>query len=322
MLTILGLLAVLAPPAPAVPPPADIHLVQMQQDPADRMWRTLDLAALMPILQEEAVTEAARMEGEGLIAGGGLPWARVVARIHDTPRMEALFRAGVRDAAARMDPQLVDRALAFHGSGLGQRVIRLEGSARRALLEDGVEDQARADFARALRNGDPRAEQIVQLIDGADLIAPNVAGGLNAAIAFPAAMPRGRVRHGPGSAAADGHAWAQRDQRSRPGDDLAAGFSDAGLWPAERRRTGRLRPARRIGRGQALSQLLFAGFDRVFGQTSYDIGMAAALRGQGQQHDRRRRGIGAAAAARRCWALTERPSGAGRPDRRPPGEVV
>ena len=35
--------------------------------------------------------------------------------------------------------------------------------------------------------------------------------------------------------------------------------------------------------GQALSQLLFAGFDRVFGQTSYDMGMAAALRGQGQQ---------------------------------------
>jgi hypothetical protein len=40
MLTILGLLAVLAPPVPAVPPPADVHLVQMQHDPADRMWRT------------------------------------------------------------------------------------------------------------------------------------------------------------------------------------------------------------------------------------------------------------------------------------------
>ena len=100
MLTILGLLAVLAPPVPAATLPPDLQLVQMQQDPADRMWQILDLAALMPILQEEAVTEAARMEGEGLIAGGGLPWARVVGRIHDAPRMEALFRAGVSDAVA------------------------------------------------------------------------------------------------------------------------------------------------------------------------------------------------------------------------------
>ncbi|MBF5079963.1 hypothetical protein F1642_13590 [Paracoccus sp. NBH48] len=118
MLTILGLLAVLAPPAPAVPPPADVHLVQMQQDSADRMWCTLDLAALMPILQEEAVTEAARMEGEGLIAGGGLPWARVVARIHDTPRMEALFRAGVRGRRCAHGPTA-------GGSGTGLSRVRL-----------------------------------------------------------------------------------------------------------------------------------------------------------------------------------------------------
>ncbi|WP_042246342.1 hypothetical protein [Paracoccus sp. PAMC 22219] len=58
MLTILGLLAVLAPPVPAATLPPDLQLVQMQQDPADRMWQILDLAALMPILQEEAVTEA------------------------------------------------------------------------------------------------------------------------------------------------------------------------------------------------------------------------------------------------------------------------
>ncbi|WP_347916772.1 hypothetical protein [Paracoccus marcusii] len=284
MLTILGLLAVLAPPVPAVPPPADIHLVQMQQDPGDRMWRTLDLAVLMPILQEEAVTEAARMEGEGLIAGGGLPWARVVARIHDTPRMEALFRAGVRDAAARMDPQLVDRALAFHGSGLGQRVIRLEGSARRALLEDGVEDQARADFARALRNGDPRAEQIVQLIDGADLIAPNVAGGLNAAIAF----SRGYAEGGGFDMAPDqqqlmADAWAQRDQIEAEATVWLQGFLMLAYGPLSDAELADYARHAASAEGQALSQLLFAGFDRVFGQTSYDMGMAAALRGQGQQ---------------------------------------
>ncbi|WP_405405535.1 hypothetical protein [Paracoccus sp. Ld10] len=284
MLTILGLLAALAPSVPASMQPSDIRLVQVQADASDRIWQILDLAALMPILQEEALTEAARMEGEGLIAGGGLPWARVVGRIHDVSRMEALFRSGVRDAAARMDPLLVDRALSFHGSGLGRRVIRLEGSARRALLEDGVEDQARADFARALRDHDPRAEKIVQLIDGADLIAPNVAGGLNAAIAF----SRGYAEGGgfdmaPDSQQLMAEAWAQRDQIEAEATAWLQGFLMLAYGPLSDDELSDYSLHAASPEGQALSQLLFAGFDRVFGQTSYDMGMAAALRGQGQQ---------------------------------------
>ncbi|MFN3278518.1 MAG: hypothetical protein ACK41Y_08970 [Paracoccus hibiscisoli] len=287
MLTILGLMAACAmppTPLPAQAPATPVQMVAPVPDRADQLWEVLQLADLMPLLQQEAVSEAARMEADGLIAGGGLPWARVVERIHQPDRMEALFREGLGEAMARADPATIDRGLAFHASGLGRQVVGLEISARRALQEDGVEDQARAAFAQGFAADQPRAVAIARMIDDADMVAPNVAGGLNAAIAF----SRGYAAAGgfdmpPDDRQMMSDAWAQRDQIEAEATAWLQGFLMLAYGPLEDAALSDYARHVASAEGQALSQLLFAGFDRVFAQTSYDMGVAAALRGQGQQ---------------------------------------
>ncbi|WP_411836692.1 hypothetical protein [Paracoccus sp. ME4] len=283
MLTALGLLVALVAPAPAMTPAAPVITIQLSQDGQERLWRALALADLMPVLRDEAVDEAARLEGEGLIAGAGRPWGDVVATIHDPDRMGRLFRDGVAQGTGRADPQLIDRALRFHESELGRRIVDLEVSARRALAEPGIDDAARAAFAEAVAAGDPRAQRIRALIQEADLVAPNVAGGLNAALAF----SRGYADGGGYDMAPDPQqmgrdAWVQRAQIEADATAWLEAFLLMAYAPLTDAELAAYRDHALSPEGRALSELLFAGFDRVFVQTSYDMGVAAALRGTGQ----------------------------------------
>lgn len=285
MLTILGLMAGLALPHPSVSAPiVPVQATQSEQDPVDRLWQVLDLGAIMTVLRDEAVAEATRMEAEGLIEGSGPPWPVTVARIHATARLETGFRAGVAGAIGRVDPAMLDRALRFHASDLGRRVVALEVSARRAMLEDGVDGDARAAFDRADAQGLPRAAQIRDLIARGDLIAPNVAGGLNAAIAFSRGFAEGGgfdMPPTPQQMMAD--AWAQRDQIEAEATAWLQGFLMLAYAPLSDAELAIYADHAASAEGKALSQLLFAGFDHAFGQVSRDMGLAAALRLQGQQ---------------------------------------
>ncbi|CAM3149550.1 hypothetical protein PANO111632_05305 [Paracoccus nototheniae] len=274
--TVLGPEVVLRTQMPALAP--------AQADMLDRAWQVLQLEALMPVLRDEAATEAAGMQAEGLIAGSGPDWAGVVARIHDPDRLERLFREGAAEALARTDPAVIDRALRFHAAGLGRQVVGLEISARRAMLEEGIEEAARQDYARARDDGQPRAAQIDRMIDRADLIAPNVAGALNATIAFSRGFAAGEgfdMPLTPQQMMAE--AWAQRDQIEADATGWLQGFLMLSYGPLSDAELDGYTDWLASAEGRAMSQLLFAGFDRAFGQTSYDMGLAAALRLQGRQ---------------------------------------
>lgn len=260
----------------------------------ERIWRVMQLEGLMPVLRAEAVHDAERMQADGAVPGrpvdgagagdgSGADWAGLVGRIHEPARMEALLRHGLAEALPRADPQLIDRALAFHASDLGRRVIGLEVSARRALLEAGVEEAARADFADAIRAGEPRAVGIRDVIRRADLIAPNLAGAMNAALAFSRGFERGGGFDMPPTeqemAAA---AWAQRDQIEAEAGAWLEAFLRLAYDPLTDAELTRFADHAVSAEGQALSRVLFAGFDAVFDRTSYDMGLAAALQGRGE----------------------------------------
>lgn len=285
MLIILGLMAGLSLPAPDAPPDTMMPVQAVQAQPADladQMWQVLDLADLMPVLQQEATDEARRMDADGLVGGAGRPWADVVNDIHDPVRLEGLFRNGVAEAADRVDHDLIVRALDFQQSDLGQRVVALEISARRAMLEAGVEDDARQAFRRA--EDQPRARLIRRMIADADLVSPNVAGGLNASIAFSRGFAQGKgFDMAPTDPQMLADAWAQRDQIEVEATAWLEGFLMLAYAPMTDDEVARYGAHVASDEGQALSQLLFAGFDRAFGRTSFDMGLAAAQRLQGRQ---------------------------------------
>lgn len=250
----------------------------------DRLWDTLQLGDLMPVLRDEALAEAAAMQESLFQRGGTGNWLDEVARIHDPARLELLFREGLRQALAQADETRLGEALDFYRQPPGQRLVVLESTARTAMLDPDAEAQAREAFAEAASRGAPRVAQIARLIEEADLVGPNVAGGLNAAIAFSRGFAQGGGFDMPlseGQMLAD--AWSQ--EAGMRAETL--GWMEAYLMLAYSP-LGDAELDRYIGfagspEGRALSAVLFAAFDTLFRRTSYDLGLAAAAQLQGRE---------------------------------------
>lgn len=259
-------------------PPAEEQMLDT------RLWQVLQLEDLMPIIREEALEEARAMQGTLFQRGGDSRWIDIVGRIHQTQRLERVFRKGLRDALAAEPADLIDEALAFYETSLGQRMIGLETSARQAMLDNDAEAEAKAHFAKAASYDVPRIEQINRLIEKADLVGPNVAGGMNAALAFSRGFKEGGGYLTPMTEAQMlSDAWAQEPLIRAE----TLGWMEAYLFLAysplndaelEHYIEFSASPA-----GQRLSAVLFAGFDRLFARTSHDMGLAAAGQIEGRK---------------------------------------
>lgn len=261
-----------APPAPAV-----------AQALTSRIWSALDLEQLMPILRDEALTEAGTMQDSMFEGRSDLGWLETVAQIHDPDRLGALFRAGAASHISARQQPLLAAAVEFYETDLGRRLIGLETTARLAMLDPDTEAAARTGFSEAASHDDPRVGMIARLIEEADLIGPNVAGGMNAAIAFSQGFEAGGGFDMPlGEQQMLADAWAQE-----PGIRAETlGWMEAYLMlaysplsDAEMERYIRFAGS---AEGRALSAVLFEGFDAIFSQTSRELGLAAAGQMQGR----------------------------------------
>ncbi|SCY57328.1 hypothetical protein [Paracoccus tibetensis] len=288
MLIMLGLAACLgfgAPEARAVDPAggARLHAASQHATLERRVWDALGLEAMVPILREEAVREAETLEAEGLVAPGGIPWARTVAQIHAPDRLRRAFEESLGQGAALLDPALLDEALGFYETGPGGRLVQLEVSARQAMLEPEVEDAARARFAEADLAQAPRALLIRRLIDEADLLAPNVATGMNASVAFSQGFAEGGGFDMPPTMdELLAEAWGQEAQIEAEAEAWMQAFLMLAYSPLSDAEIEDYLSFASSRAGRALSDLLFAGFDTVFVQTSREMGLAAAMRDDGQ----------------------------------------
>ncbi|MDO5614494.1 MAG: DUF2059 domain-containing protein [Paracoccus sp. (in: a-proteobacteria)] len=280
---ILGLLAALMLAGVPVAGVAQPLLVQAVVPDAPGIVSTLHLGELMPVLRDEAVAQADEMGAEIFDAPDAAAWSDAVRRIHDPARLARLLDAAITDALPDASDPRIAAALDFYASPLGQRLLALELSARRAMAEPGGEDAARAAFDLAETQGRPRVDAIRSLIDDADLVEPNVAGALNAALAFSQGFADAGGLPGQGSQGdllmqvavqepeirSETVAWVESYlllAYSGLSDDELAQYATFAATPG----------------GRALGSVLFAGFDDLFTQTARDMGMAAARQLVGQ----------------------------------------
>lgn len=250
---------------------------------ADIVWDVMRLDNLASVMREEAVAEASAMAATMFPRGGTGQWLDQVAAINDPARIRTLFVDGMARAMATADPDAVQQGLAFYRTVFGQRLLVLEAEARRAMQDAGADARAREAFGQALGRRDPRAARIVRLVRAADLIEPNVAGNLNATIAFSRGFAAGGGFPAPPSdIEITQNAWAQ-EPRVRAETEAWIGaylFLAYGvLGDAELDRY--IAYAGSTG-GQTLSRLMFAGFDAVLSVTSRDMGRAAAIELRGR----------------------------------------
>lgn len=248
-----------------------------------QLWEGLALEPLMPVLRDEALVAGDEMAAM-LFEGPPSPrWSATIRRMHRPERLAGLMHAALAEAMTGADPIALSEALAFYRTDPGQRLLRLELSARAALVDPDADQAARDAFAVAEKRGDPRADLIRDLMEAADLVEPNVAGGMNAMLSFSQGFAAG------GGYAQDvseaqmlADAWAEADALRAETIEWNGAYLMLAYSPLPDAALHEYAGFAASPAGQALNDVLFAAFDAMFRRLSYEVGLAAAaeLRGR------------------------------------------
>lgn len=232
------------------------------------------IRSLMQVVATEGARHGIALERSLFPGKGGDGWRREVARIQLPERLTP----HIGDSLSEMlRPGDYAAAAAFYATPLGQRIVQREVDARREMLDGSVEAEARNTSASLAQADDPRAVLIEGLMEALDLVATNVTGGMNANFAFyrgladggalakrlaeseMLAMVREQEEEIRVSTKTWLHAYLMRAYAPLSDDELTEYVAFA-TTPA----------------GKRYNAAMFEGFGRVFEQTSYDLGRAAA----------------------------------------------
>lgn len=246
--------------------------------------QALGLGPLLEIMQAEGEEFGAGLGQNFLPGGGGAAWQRVVTRIYDPEKMSQVVERGLRaELEARHLPDLLE----FFHSARGKRIVEHEIAARRAFLDSAIEDAAKAAYREAQESEsggqqqDRRLALIRSYVEANDLIGFNVAGALNSNLRFYQGMVEGGGLDMSDAEMVD-EVWAQEEETRADTEEwmmsyLMLAYSDLSDADVSAYATFSETPA-----GHALNRALFAGFDRMYGDISYALGLALAAQMKGE----------------------------------------
>ena len=122
-------------------------------DPVAHLSDVLRLPEVIEVMRQEGLDYGKTLEAKLFPGQGGAAWARDVATIYDGAALTTAFDTRFR---AALPAAQVPAMLAFFDTGRGRRIVSLEVSARRALLDPDVEASAHQALAAMAEAGDPR----------------------------------------------------------------------------------------------------------------------------------------------------------------------
>ena len=246
-----------------------------------RLSDTLMMGAVMEIMRQEGVEYGKTLEADLFPGRGGDRWTSIVAQIYNPERMRNRFDAalGKELANAGAEMAVIED---FFGSEQGQRILALEVEARRALLDQEVEDAAKVGWEDLQADSSGRVAQLRRFAEVNDLIESNVMGALNANLGF----YRGLATTG--SFAEDmteeemlSDVWGQEPSIRQETEDWLFPFLSLAYQPLPDADLDAYTAFSETPAGQRMNAALFVAFDAVFTQISYDLGVAAAIQMQG-----------------------------------------
>lgn len=239
---------------------------------AEALSKVLKLPEVVDILHGEGMEYAESIEREMLPGGGGAFWDSVVLELYDKAAME---RALTDILSSEMTADQIDGSIAFFGTEQGQSILTFENAARAAMADPDVEEIARATYVELRETGSPRLNQIDRFVAANDLVERNVAGALSSQFQFFRGL-------------ADGGAFVMSD------DDILADVygqepeirADTEEWllafllmayqPLDDDTMDAYIAYSSTEAGRALNGALFEGFEQVYRDISYGLGLAAS----------------------------------------------
>lgn len=237
----------------------------------DRLFEAIGTPELIEIMRTEGIDQADEIR-ESMFPGRSSGWEPIASSIYDTGRMAAGFRAAFD---AELSDSDVTALLEFFASDLGRQIISLELSAREALLDEDVEEAAKKAYADLDVRNPERFEALGSFVDENDLIELNVAGALNASLAF----YRGLADGGSFNLTEDvmlRDVWEQEPQIRADTTGWMMSYLAMAYEPLSDEELEVYKAMSLTDAGRDLNRALFAGFDQVFNRISYSLGNAAS----------------------------------------------
>lgn len=248
----------------------------------ETLVETLKIADVIEVMRLEGLSYGAEMEQELFSGQGGASWTAVVALIYDGPTMQARFGTAF---AKQLEGHEKDLAAmqAFFGADLGQRILTLEVEARRSLMDQAVEDAAKALVEDMMAEASPRFDGLQAFSDANDLIEMNISGALNSNLAFFQGMAE---VGGPDPDMTQEDmlmtVWEQEPEIRAETETWIYPYLSLAYGPLSDEELAAYTAFSKTDAGRALNGALFGAFDVVFSAISRDLGRAAAKQMMGQ----------------------------------------
>lgn len=247
-------------------------------EPVDDLMEALQIEAMLEIMREEGLAYGADLGSDMFATGPNARWQALLSEIYDIEKMRTVMRTGFE--AILQDAEAAP-LIRFFSSETGTEIIALELSARRAMIDDDVEEAARAAYRARAGSSDTRLDQLTEFIELNDLLEANVSGALNASFQF----YRGLVDGGGFSMSeADiiADVWSQEEETRTDTREWLYGFLMLAYQPLDDAQLEAYISLSSSPEGRVLNRALFAGFNAMYEEISYALGLAAAQQMQGQ----------------------------------------
>ncbi|MEE9427278.1 MAG: DUF2059 domain-containing protein [Paracoccaceae bacterium] len=239
-----------------------------------RLAEALGLPEIIEVMREEGINYGDDL-AEGMFEGrsyGG--WQQSVENIYDVDRMGDVALTGF---GAELNKASITEITDFFESDLGVEIIALEISARRALMDDAVDEANKERVAAMIAGQHPRIELLQQFIDVNDLLETNVVGALNSNFSFYTGLVDGGAYSEPiteDKILSD--VWEQEVEIRADTNEWLFGFLSLAYTPLSDADLVAYIEFSESQAGQMLNTALFAGFDTMFAGISHSLGLAAA----------------------------------------------
>lgn len=262
---------------------ASATLAQAQAADAEQsaaLFDALGLPEMIEIMREEGLAYGEEIATDLLSTSANAKWTQTVSDIYDVDQMRGGAAAALTKALAG---QNIGPMLDFFTSDLGQEVIKLETSARRALLDDDIDAAAKQAAGDALEAGTPRVQMVTDFITANDLIDTNVVGAMNANFGFYMGLQDGGAFKGDlteQQILTDVN--DQEPQIRQNTTEWVYGFLTMAYQPLSDDELQAYIDFSKSKPGQALNTAMFAAFDQMFVAISTELGRASAQYMAGQ----------------------------------------
>lgn len=254
-----------------------VPAAEAQTATAQDVAAALRVPELMEVMRDEGVDYGEDLAGELFPDEDSGRWQGMVAAIYGAPAVRSQFDDVFAEHLAAV-PQDVPVILDFFTSELGKRIVGLEIDARRTMLDPAAEEAARLSWSALQEEDRGRVGDLRRFAEVNNLIEENVAGTMNANLAFYHGLNDG------GAFAGDrmdddeivAEVRAQEPQVRRETEDWLMPYLALAYHPLSDAELAKYISFSETQAGQTLNAALFAAYGAVYAEISNELGRAAA----------------------------------------------